>query len=170
MKRWWNALLEQQREADFEALSGATGSLVVPISDRLITDIAAHYLPPSIREMEIRAATGNQLTVVLRLRKPAWLPRITVKLKIDGQPRFPDQPVLTLRLVSHATVAALAGPAVRFLSAFPSWLELDGEMLRVDIAALLRQSGAEDALAYIRRVEVTTRKGSIVAALDVKVP
>jgi len=43
-------------------------------------------------------------------------------------------------------------------------------MLRVDIAALLRQSGAEDALAYIRRVEVTTRKGSIVAALDVKVP
>ena len=163
-------LLLEQRAAKFDALSGATASLVLPISDALITDVVGRQLSASARELEIRAMSGNQLSVSGRLHKPSWFPRINVELRIERQPHFPDAPVLVLRLLSHGALAAFAGPAARFLSALPPWFEMDGDLLRVDLAELLRQYDAGDALLYIRRAEVTTLKGAIVVAIDAKIP
>jgi hypothetical protein len=170
MKTWWNALLAEQRASKFDAFSGATASLVVPVSDRLISDIVSRQLPDSIRELDIEAQSENQLTVALRLRKPAWFPRLDIKLAIDRQPRLPNDPVLVLRLLKHGALAALAGPAAKFLTVVPPWLEIDGDLLRVDLAELLRKYDAAEALAYIRRLNVTTREGSIVLAVDARIP
>jgi hypothetical protein len=170
MKPWWIMLLAEQRAAKFDAFSGATASLVVPVSDRLIANVALRQLPDSIRELDIEAQSGNQLTVALRLRKPAWFPRLNIKLAIDRQPRLPDEPVLVLRLLSHGALAGLAGPAAKFLNVVPSWVEIDGDLLRVDLAELLREYGAADALAYVRRLNVTTRQGSMVLAVDAQIP
>jgi hypothetical protein len=169
MKPWWMTLLLEQRAAKFDAISGATASLLVPISDTLITDVVRRQLSASVREFEIRAESGNQLTVSVRLHNPAWFPRINAKLHIERQPDLPDVPVLVIRLLSKG-LAALAGPAARFLRALPSWLQLEGDLLRVDLAELLRQYDAVDALSYIRRAEVTTREGSIVLAIDALAP
>ena len=168
MKPWWMTLLLEQRAAKFDAISGATASLLVPISDTLITDVVRRQLS-AVREFEIRAESGNQLSVSVRLRNPAWFPRINAKFRIERQPDLPDVPVLVIRLLSKG-LAALAGPAARFLRALPSWLQLEGDLLRVDLAELLRQYDAVDALSYIRRAEVTTREGSIVLAIDAVVP
>jgi hypothetical protein len=163
-------LLLEQRAEQFDAFSGATGSFVLPISDALITDVVARQLSTSARELEIRAMSGNQLSVSGRLRKPSWLPRINAELRIERQPHFPDAPVLVLRVRWHGALAAFAGSAARFLRALPPWFEMDGDLLRVDLAELLRQHDAGDALRYVRRAEVTTRKGAIVLVIDAKIP
>src|SRR5437762_13060039 len=170
MKPWWMTMLLEQRTSKFDAISGATASFVIPISDTLITDVVARQLPASVRELEIRGLSGNQLSVGVRLRNPAWFPRINAKLHIERQPLLPDEPVLVVRLVSHGALAAFAGPAARFLSALPSWLQMDGDLLRLDIASLWRELDADDALFYLRRAEVTTREGSIVLAIDAMIP
>jgi hypothetical protein len=170
MKTWWTTLLAEQRASQFDAFSGATASLVLPVSDRLISDLVSRQLPDAIRELDIEAQSGNQLTVALRLRKPAWLPRLTIKLAIDRQPRLPDAPVLVLRLLSHGPLAALAGPAAKFLTVVPPWIEIDGDLVRVDLAELLREYEAADALAYIRRLNVTTQEGSMVLTVDARIP
>jgi hypothetical protein len=170
MKPWWIMLLAAQRSVKFDAFSGATASLVVPVSDRLISDVVSRQLADSIREFDIEAKSGNQLAVALRLRNPAWFPRLSIAVGIDRQPRLPDEPVLVLRLLSHGALAALAGPAARFLAVVPSWMAIDGDLVRVDLAELLHQYDAADALTYIRRLNVTTREGSIVVAVDAQIP
>jgi hypothetical protein len=170
MQPWWITLVGRQRAAQFEAISGTTASLVVPVSDRLISDVLFHQLSGSIRELDIEAQSENRLTVALRLQRPAWLPLLNIKLVIDQQPRLPDAPVLVLRLLSPGPLAALAGPAAKFLTAVPSWLAIDGDLLRVDLAELLREYDAADALVYIRRLNMTTRKGAIVLAVDAEIP
>jgi hypothetical protein len=170
MKPWWITLVDEQRAAQFDAISGATASLVVPVSDRLISDVLSRQLPDSIRELDIEAQSGNQLTVALRLRNPAWFPRLNIKLAIDRQPRLPDAPVLVLRLLSHGALAAFAGPVAKFLTNVPSWIAIDGDLLRIDLAALLREYDAADALAYLRQLNVTTRNGAIVLAVDAVIP
>jgi len=170
MKPSWLSLIDEQRAARFDALSGATASLVVPISDVLITDIVSRQLPRAIRDLELSAFAGNELHIALRLRSPSWFPRINLKLGIDRQPQLPETPILVLRLLSHGTLASLAGSATKFLSALPSWIQLEGDRLRVDLAELLRAHAAADALTYVRRLKVTTKKGAIVVAVDAQVP
>ena len=170
MNPWWQMLLAGQRAAQFEAFTGATAALVVPVSDRLMSDVVSRQLPDAIRELDIQAQSENRLTVALRLRKPAWLPRFNIKLGIDRQPRLPDAPILVLRLLSHGALAALAGPAAKFLTVVPPWIEIDGDLVRVDLAELLREYEAADALAYIRRLNVTTEEGSLVLAVDARIP
>src|SRR5262245_47930723 len=147
MKPWWITLIGEQRAAQFEAISGATASLVLPVSDKLLSDVLSRQLSGKLRELDIEAQSKNELTVALRLRNPAWLPRFNVKLAIDKQPRLPDAPVLVLRLLSHGALLAFAGPAAKFLAVVPPWLEIDGDLLRVDVAQLLREYDAADALA-----------------------
>lgn len=170
MEPWWLTLLAEQRAARFEAFSGATASIVVPISDVLITDIVSRQLPTLIRELELSALAGNELHVAVRLRNPAWFPRINLKLAIDRQPQLPDAPILVLRLLTYGTLASLAGPVTKFLNALPSWIRLDGDRLRVDLAELLRAQDAADALTYFRHLNVTTKDGAIVVAVDAQIP
>ena len=111
----------------------------------------------------------NQLSVAVSLRKPAWFPRITIKFGIERQPHLPDEPVLVIRLLSYGSLAAFAGPAARLFSGFPPWVQMAGETLRLDLAELLQQYDAVDALSYVERLEITTRKGSVVLAIDARV-
>ena len=168
MKSWWKLLLEEQRAAKFADIGGLKASLTLPISDRLIAAVIAPRLPRSVRDLEIRAKAGNHVVVAVGLR-PAWLPRSQVQLRIERQPDLPHAPVLVLRLVSHGVLAALAGPAARLFGVVPPWLRMDGDIVSLDVAELLRQYDASDVLMYLRRLEVTTREGAIVVAIDLQV-
>ena len=170
MDATWMTLLLEERAAKFADLGGAVASVTVPISDRLISAVAATRLPPSVRELEIRAEAGNVLLVSVRLRSPAWLPRIKLKLGIERQPDLPRSPVLVVRLLSQGALAALAGPATRFLDVLPPWIHMDGDLLSLDLARLLREYDAIDLLSYVQRLDITTRKGSLVVAIDAHVP
>ena len=170
MKPWWATLLRQQRAEQFEAISGTSASVVLPISDELMSDLISKRLPSAVRELEVKALAANHLSIAVRLRSPAWLPKINLKVGIHQQPHFPDTPVLVLRFLSHATLASLVGPASRFFGTLPSWIQLEGDLVRVDFAELARDYDATDLLTYVRELKITTRKGAAVLTVDARIP
>ena len=167
---WWIDLLRQQRAAGFADLAGGQGTLVLPVDDRLLSRLIASRIPPSwpVKELTLRAAAGNQLVVRLKLTK-AFLPTFTLRLMIERQPVLPASPVLVLRIVSDG-VAALAGTLMRFLPPLPPGLRLNGDLLSINLATLLDQYGAGEALAYLTLLELTTTEGRLVVSARAAVP
>src|SRR5262245_45724454 len=137
MQPWWMPLIREQWAERFADFRGASASVILPISDRLITTVAHARRPSSIQDLQIRAHAGNRFAVSVRLQNPSWLPPIGADLAIERQPQIPDSPVLVLRVVSRSILALLAGPAARVLNALPTWLRMDGDLLFVDVAKLL---------------------------------
>ncbi len=164
-QRWWAALLREQQGAGFPDLAGTEGWLRVPISDALINRLIAHRLPPSgpIGRVELLAEPGNHLKLRIRLARPSFLPAFSIRFRIDRQPQLPDSPVLGLRLVSEG-LAVLAGPAMRFFEVLPRGVRLAGDQLTVDLAALLEQYGALEALRYITHLELLAEQGRVIVA------
>lgn len=164
-------LLREQQAAHFADVSGAECAFTLPVSDRLVTRLIAPRVPASwpIREVEVRAAAGNQLAVRLRLARASFLPAVTIRLAIEQQPLLPLSPVLVLRIVSEG-FAWLAGTTLRFLQVLPQGLRLDGDRLYVDVAALLERYGAAGALHHLTSLELTTTEGRIVVAARATIP
>ena len=103
------------------------------------------------------------MTVSVRLARLAFLPAIRIRFAIERQPDLPASPILVLRMVLEG-VAALASPALRFLEVLPPGVRLDHDRLHVDLATLLAQYGAADALSYLTALEVTTAAGRVIVS------
>jgi hypothetical protein len=163
MDDWWVALLREQRSAGFPDVAGAHGTFVLPVSDRLITHIVSHRLPPSvpISEFQIAAHAGDKVTLRVRLARPAFLPPIQTTLTIDQQPDLPASPVLGLVIQSRG-MATLAATALRFLDVLPSGIRLDGVRVIVDLRRLLEQWNAADVLTHVTHLKVTTDVGRVI--------
>jgi hypothetical protein len=168
---WWLAVLREQQSANFADLAGAHASWAIPVSDRLLSRIIADRLPPSseISELQLRAEDGNQVTVSVKLARLAFLPAVRVRLVIERQPDLPASPILVLRMVFEG-VAALASPALRFLKGLPPGIRLEHDNLYVDLATLLAQYGAADALAYVTALELTTVAGRVIVSGRLTIP
>jgi hypothetical protein len=170
MTPWWLDLLKEQERAGFADLRGARASIRIPVSDRLLTRVITDRLPSTstVREIELQALDGNECTVRVRLR-PAFLPTVSARLLIEEQPRLPHSPVLTLRIVSKGLAALASGPLA---SAFrlPAGFTLHDDRLRIDLAALARQYGAEAALGFLKSLELTTERGHLVVSADAALP
>jgi hypothetical protein len=171
MEPWWVGLLREQQATRFADIAGAHSSLILPVTDRLVTTMIASRLPPSlpIRQIDVRAGAGNQMTVRVRLTQPSFLPPITVRLQIEQQPVLPASPILVFRILSEG-LALLAGAALKFVPLLPPGLRLDGDRLYVNVATLLTAYGAGEALAYLTHLEVTTTEGRIVIGARAAVP
>ena len=167
---WWKQLLLDQRANQFADFSGARASVTIPVSDRVITALAQSKRPAALRDLDVRADGNNRLTVAIKLQSPSWLPRISAELAVERQPQLPGSPVLVLRLLSRGAIAALAGPAAKFLNVLPRWLHLERELVIVDLEELLRAYGAAEVLAYATRLELGTLPGAFVLSLEARVP
>lgn len=162
---WWADLLREQQAARFADLSGADAWLRLPISDRLLTRLIAARIPPTvpISDVDLRAETGNQLTVRIKMAKPSFLPPFRMRLRIERQPELPASPLLVLRLKSEG-LAALAGPAMTFFDVLPPWVRMNADQLVVDLAAMAEEYGAADVLSYLTHLEVSTAEGRVIVA------
>lgn len=170
MTAWWLDFIREQERAGFADVRGAQASVHLPVSDRLISRLITERLPSSgtVREIELEALEGNQCRVRLRLR-PAFLPSINARLAIEGQPRLPDSPVLTARLVSKGLAALLSGPLAGAFR-LPRGITLADDLLRVDLAALAQRNGADAYLAFLTKLELVTEPGRIVVNAAVALP
>src|SRR2546430_4139274 len=112
---WLADLLREQRATGFADFAGARASATIPISDLLATRLIARRLPPSsaVREIELRAAAGNMVTVAVRLAKPAFLPRFEIPIHIYQQPLLPEQSMFAVRSALLRGLAARPGPPAR---------------------------------------------------------
>jgi hypothetical protein len=165
MEQWLSTLIREEQQAGFPDLGGAEARLTLPVSDRLISRVIAKRLPPTapIADVEVFAESGNQFKVRVRLKKPSFLPPITVAFLIERQPELPASPVLVLRLLSEG-IAALAGPALRLFDVLPPGIRFDSGRVFVDLAAIASQRGMADALQFVQSLSVTTETGKIIVA------
>ena len=167
MTPWWLALLHEQQRSQFADLGGARLTLHLPISDRLLSASVAGALPASapIRTVDIEALDDGQFAVKVRMKKPALLPPIRLRLRIEEQPRLPDSPVLTLRFASGG-LSALAAPLLRQMASLPKGMSLEGDRLRIRLDVLAAQYGVDDVLPFLRSLTISTEPGRFVIALD----
>jgi len=164
-------IFNRLRASGFAGLEGAEAAVVLPISDRLLTEVIRTAFPAvsQLREFEVKAAAGNLITVWIRLGSPAFLPGFRIRLQVESQPQLPSTPVLVLRLLSRG-LAALAGPAASFLDALPKGIALDGDRLSVNVAVLLERYGATDAIRYLRVAQLATGDGLVLVTLRAALP
>ena len=168
---WWLTLLREQQSVNFADLFGAHASFTIPVTDRLLSRIIADRLPRSspVSEIQLYAEDGNQMVVSVRLWRLAFLPAIRVRLTIERQPDLPASPTLVLRMALEG-VAALAGPALRFLEWLPPGVRLEKDRLHVDLATLLQRHGAAAALSFITALELTTAAGRVIVSGRLAIP
>jgi hypothetical protein len=167
---WWIGLL-RELGAGVDELADAEAWVRIPIADSLIGRAIARRLPPEgpVRELAIMAHDGNEIAVRARLSRPAMLPPIEVRLRIEQQPALPDSPVLVLGIVSKG-LARLAVSALRFVDVLPPGVGFDGRRFAIDLRALLERQGAAGALEYLADLKITTAERRVVVEARGAVP
>ena len=167
-------LVRQLRESGFVDVAGAQASVTLPVSDRLVAELARQSVPPSapVRDLELRARDGNRIAVRVRLAKPAFLPPIAVTLQIIGQPALPAHAVLRLQAVSGGALLSLASSAARFLGSLPPGVRLDGDRVEVNLRTLASRQGREaaEAFAFLEHLELHAENGRFVVVARARIP
>ena len=161
-------LLERQRRDGFPDFSGAELTATIPISDSLINELIARFLPQSgkVREVQVQAEAGNRLTARIRLSGPTFLPAIPVTLEIADQPDLPNRPVLGLKIAHASRFVALAASALPTMVTLPPGITMEHDRIQIDIRRLLADRGIEAWLGYVTDLQVSTRAGALL--LDVR--
>ncbi len=157
-------LWQTERAAGFSGLAGVRVATTIPISDALLNEAIAAYLPVGgrIQELTVRAHPADRVTVRVTLAKPAFLPPVSLKASVERQPEFPDSPVLVLRLEGAAGLMKLAGPAMALMNARLPGIRIEGDRVLVDLRVILREHGREAWLDHVDRAEVTTDEGHVI--------
>lgn len=163
------AILQRLQAGRFQDLAGTRVSGTVPVPAGLLNEMIAATLPPSapVRAVTVQPQDDDRLTVTIRPRA-ALLPAVTLKLEIEGQPRLPEHPVLTLRMATLSGLFGLASGAVSGM--LPPGITLEGERIVVNVGDLARQQGHGELLAFLRTLEVHADRGRLIiefaAAVD----
>jgi hypothetical protein len=159
-------LLLRQQAAGFPDFRGATTSLTLPISARLLNEAIADALPATApgRDLQVTPLPGDRFGVRFRIGASACLPPIGFSLAIVQQPVFPDSPSLVLRMEMGA-LAGFAGPALRFFDALPAGVRLEQDRIVVDLRQILQRRGAADYLDHVDALDVHTVDGAVVVSL-----
>jgi hypothetical protein len=164
-------LLERQLRGGFQDLHGSSATLTLPISDRLINETVATFLPEGgkVREVLIESHDGNRLTARIRTGS-SLLPALSVGLEIDKQPSLPADATLELRLSQASKFVTLAASALPGMVRLPPGIALTGDRISVDLRPLLAARGLDSWLVYVTELRVATREGCVVLQLRAAVP
>ena len=165
------SLLARVQATHFADLSGSEAYTVIRVSERLLNESAAAFLPPAgiVRDVTIRPRASNQFDVQLKLAKPAFLPAFKVTLHIERQPELPDASELVLRLSGAGGLLRLAGPAIESSGALPPGIRLDSDRVVVDVRRVLQSQGRADLLEYVEQLQVLSEDARLVLAVQFKV-
>jgi hypothetical protein len=155
-------------------VAGSVFAGEIPLTNALVNRLIMQRLSAAnlpIAAVRVEAHAGDRLTLVLSMRG-ALFPDVTIGAQIEEQPQFPGSPVLWLRwaLPAMRALSFFAAPALAYFKKLPPGIRVDGDRIAVDFAEVLRSRGFEELMAFITRVNVTTRDGAIVVAFALRVP
>ena len=162
-------ILRRLQTGRFQDLSGTRVSGTVPVSADLLNELIAATLPPSapVRAVTVQPQDDDRLTVTIR-PKASLLPAVTLKLEIEGQPRLPGHPILTLRMATLSGLFGLASGAVSGM--LPPGITLEGERILVNVADLARRQGHGEFLPLLQKLDVHADRSRLIiefaAAID----
>jgi hypothetical protein len=168
---WWRTLLREQWSSGFPDIAGAEAAITVPISDGLLTAVVATGLPPSvpISSMSVRAEAGDRFAVRFKLKSPAFVPPLTIRFAIVGQPQLPASPVLTCVMLTQG-IGPFMGPLVRLFATLPPWIRVEQDRVLVNLRLLAAERGLADLLAFATEIRLTTGPGTFVVSAKAGVP
>jgi hypothetical protein len=156
-------LLEAQQRSGFPDLRGSDAALTIPISDRLINEAIALFLPENgkVREVLIQSHDGNRITARVRTGS-SLLPTIPVGLEIEKQPTMPNDASVWLKLSHSSKFVTLAASALPAMVKLPPGITISGEHIGVDLRRLLAERRLDSWLAYVTDLRLSTREGAVV--------
>ena len=165
-------VLERLRASGFRDLAGARVTASLPLSEPLLNAIVAAVLPRggAVRSVTVQPQDQNRVAVRVKLTKPDFLPPLSATLAIERQPVLPQAPQLVFRVLGLPGLLRLAGPFLSVGTLLPPGIGLQGDLLIVDLAALLAQHGAGDLFGYVERVELRSEGGRLILDLASGVP
>ncbi len=145
----------------------------LPVTDAVLNMVIAERLRASetpVQKAELQVRANDELFARVQLRR-SFLPAVMIGARIEQQPDLPRSAVVGLRwwLPGMGALAAVAGPVLSFLKGGPPWLTVDGQHVRIDLARLLRDQGAEEVLAHLASLRLGTREGALLVRFELQV-
>jgi len=171
VEAFWQRVLQHQQASGFSDIAGAHASVVLPVSDRLVSRLVAERASPDwpVSVVEVRAEAADRFVVSLRLKGPTFLPLLRVRFEIERQPELPSSPVLVLRIVPDA-LTAVATPFLRFLKRLPEGVGFDGSRLTLHLWTILSGSGIPDEVRQrLTSLAIHAEEGRFVLQADAQV-
>jgi hypothetical protein len=161
-------ILERLRATRFLDLAGGRFTGTIPVSEDLVNQVIGITLRPNapVRSVSIRPEAADRFSVRI-VPKMALIPAMTLQLTIEEQPRLPDVPVLTLRMVTLGGLFGLASGAIQGM--LPPGVQLLGETIRIDLRHLAVQHGAAEGFDYLQDLQIHTEPGRLIVLLDAAV-
>jgi hypothetical protein len=158
---------------DPSEIAGTSLAGEIPIAERLINRLIEQRLGrhAHVASVRIAAQPDDQCLVRIDLRSRI-MPPLNVLVRIERQPDLPHDPTLRLRwsMPSAGPLATFAGKLAGYFKALPEGVQVDGDVIVVDLRALLRSRGLEELVTVVRRVAVHTRPGAMVVQIDARLP
>ena len=168
---WLRGLLRDQQGSGFRDFAGAEAAATLPVSDRLLTSLVAARLPRSapIRDLDLRADGDNLFSVRVKLASPSFLPAFTIRFAVVGQPRLPDVPVLTCRMLTQG-IGPFMGPLLRLFAKLPPWVRVEQDLLSINLRLLASEFGVPEVLTFVTDLQLGTMPGRFVLSLKAALP
>jgi hypothetical protein len=156
----------------FQELAGGHLHGEVPLTAAVLNALIAERLAAAearVEKAEVQVRADGELFVRVQLRRSV-LPAMIVGVRVEQQPDLPRSAVVGGRwwLPGAGALALLARPVLALLDAGPPWLTLDGQHVRVDLARLLRDRGAEELLTHLAALQIRTREGALLVRFELK--
>jgi hypothetical protein len=156
---------------DIGTFAGARAGGEVPLSDEFINRLIAERLAnhAQISSLRVAAQDGDAVAVEV-VPRARLIPPVRILARIERQPE-PQNPILLLRwsMPSAGPLALFAAPVLSYFKAMPPGIRLEGDRLAVDVRELLVSRGLGEVLGFIRRLEIHTRPGAVIAQFEVGV-
>ena len=158
---------------DPKELSGATVDADIPLTTALINRKIAEYLARTDSKVSaavVEPRPGNVLIVHVRLQS-SLVPPLPLHLEIAGQPEWPASPVLVLRWSLAGGLGVLArvaaSPILALFSVLPPGVRVDGDLIGIDIAEVLRSRDAGWLVPLVKRLRLQTSDAGVRVAVRV---
>ncbi len=163
-------LIDGLRASHLSGLEGARISASIPVSERLLNELASAFVPAEapVREVSVHPRAGNRLGVRARVARAAFLPPVTINLEIERQATLPDSP-LVVRILTAPGLVSLLGVAFPLAAMLPPGIILRDQRLLVDVRALLERQGYGELLPYLESIRVTTEPGRLLVDVALRV-
>lgn len=162
--------LATQLGLDPTELAGATVDADIPLTTTLINRKIAEYLARAngkVSAAVMEPRPGNILIVHVRLQS-SLVPPLPLHLEIAGQPEWPASPVLVLRWSlggGLGMLARAASPVLSLFSVLPPGVRVDGDLIGIDIAEILRSRGAGWLIPLVQRLRLQTSDAGLRVAV-----
>lgn len=173
------ALAQRLKADNFGDLRGARINAVIPLTEHLLNEIVARQAEQSgaVKEMSIRILGANRIVLFVKAKVSALFGiKIPVKKTIE-MAVAPEVPLLPSPRLQLRIVKGLSGLEKNLISwlenlisrLVPGDISMEGDLITIDLGAVLRERGLDFAGHFIEAVSVDSEPGKLVVSASLRI-